>query len=169
MARLHAFGIGRRRRVARARPRPPTADRAGELFGARSCHVRVLSALRGSVTTAFGIGDFPQKNHRMARKPSKPSRTSSRNTRSTSDDTTPQLRLGQSSRTVTSRALPPRQSDDAGTRREVPEIRLSGVWLERVGFPKGTRYLISIDKAFREIILQAMEAAPKVRRRRRGS
>jgi len=104
----------------------------------------------------------------MARKPSKPSRTSSRDHRPHTEDTTPQLRLGQSSRTVTSRALPPRQSDDASTHREVPEIRLSGVWLERVGFPKGARYLISIDKAFREIILQAMDAAPKIRRRRRG-
>ena len=101
----------------------------------------------------------------MARKPSKPSRTSSRDHRPPTEETPPQLRLGQSSRIVTSRALPPRQSDDASTRREVPEIRLSGVWLERVGFPKGTRYLISIDKAFREIILQAMDAAPKIRRR----
>jgi len=104
----------------------------------------------------------------MARKPSKPSRTSGRNNLPHTEDTTPLVRLGQSSRTVTSRALPPRQSDDTSTRREVPEIRLSGVWLERVGFPKGTHYLISINKAFREIILQAMDAAPKIRRRRRG-
>ena len=105
----------------------------------------------------------------MARKPSKPSRTSNRNKRPPAEDTTPQLRLGQSSRIVTSRVLSPRQSDDSATRREVPEIRLSGVWLERIGFPKGTPYLISIDKPFREIILHAMDASPKVRRRRTRS
>ena len=39
-------------------------------------------------------------------------------------------------------------------RREVSEIRLSGAWLKRVGFPKGTRFLISVEKAFRTIIWQ---------------
>jgi hypothetical protein len=37
---------------------------------------------------------------------------------------------------------------------EVPEIRLSGAWLERIGFPKGARYLISVEREFRTIILQ---------------
>jgi len=38
----------------------------------------------------------------------------------------------------TARLLAASEADeDAGTpRREVPEIRLSGLWLERVGFPK---------------------------------
>jgi hypothetical protein len=47
-------------------------------------------------------------------------------------------------------------ADDRGpaTRREVPEIRLSGAWLERIGFPKGARYLISVEREFRTIILQ---------------
>ena len=39
-------------------------------------------------------------------------------------------------------------------RREVPEIRLSGAWLKRIGFPKGARYLISVEREFRTIILQ---------------
>ena len=39
-------------------------------------------------------------------------------------------------------------------RREVPEIRLSGAWLERIGFPAGRNYLISVEREFRTIILQ---------------
>ena len=50
-------------------------------------------------------------------------------------------------------------------RREVPEIRLSGAWLARVGFPKGRRYLISADREIETIYLQA-EPAEKVRRQR---
>jgi len=49
-------------------------------------------------------------------------------------------------------------------RREVPEIRLSGLWLERVGFPKGKRYLMSADLDFETIYLQA---DPTEKRRRR--
>ena len=70
-------------------------------------------------------------------------------------------------RTVTSRLLPLSDEDlRANTpRREVPEIRLSGLWLERVGFPKGQRYLISADLDFASIYLQA-DPPPKARRRR---
>jgi len=55
------------------------------------------------------------------------------------------------------RLLAASEADEhAGTpRREVPEIRLSGLWLERVGFPKGTRYLMSADRSFATIYLQA--------------
>jgi hypothetical protein len=53
-----------------------------------------------------------------------------------------------------------------GPRREVPEIRLSGAWLARVGFPKGRRYLISADRAFETIYLQADADERKIRSRR---
>jgi hypothetical protein len=36
----------------------------------------------------------------------------------------------------------------------VPEIRLSGAWLERIGFPKGRRYLISVDRQIETIYLR---------------
>ena len=69
----------------------------------------------------------------------------------------PTFRLPQSSRVVTSRKL--RTSDDdrgpPQPRREVPEIRLSGAWLERIGFVKGRRYLISADREIETIYLQA--------------
>lgn len=70
-------------------------------------------------------------------------------------------------RTVTSRLLPLSDEDlRAETpRREVPEIRLSGLWLERVGFPKGARYLISADRELETIYLQA-DTRPKRRRPR---
>ena len=70
-----------------------------------------------------------------------------------------------SSRVVTARVLRPRKGDarTRTPRREVPEIRLSGAWLERVGFPKGADYVISVEKAFRTIILQG--PFEKVRRR----
>jgi len=52
------------------------------------------------------------------------------------------------------------------TSRYVPQIRLSGAWLERVGFPKGRHYLISADRPFETIILQAAQQEDKNRRRR---
>jgi len=51
----------------------------------------------------------------------------------------------------------------ASPRREV-QIRLSGLWLERAGFPKGKRYLMSADLDFETIYLQA---DPTEKRRRR--
>jgi hypothetical protein len=51
-------------------------------------------------------------------------------------------------------APPARRRALAPARREVPEIRLSGAWLERIGFPKGARYLISVEREVRTIILQ---------------
>src|SRR4051812_8217245 len=58
-------------------------------------------------------------------------------------------------RNVAARLLRPRRGERSRTaRREVPEIRLSGAWLERIGFPKGARYLISVEREFRTIILQ---------------
>ena len=77
------------------------------------------------------------------------------------------LRLPSSGRTVTARLLRPRASDPhPRPRREVPEIRLSGAWLARVGFPNGRRYLISADRAFETIYLQA-DASKSTSRRRR--
>jgi hypothetical protein len=52
------------------------------------------------------------------------------------------------------------------TPRYVPQIRLSGAWLERVGFPKGRRYLISVDRPFETIILHAAQHEDTSRRRR---
>jgi hypothetical protein len=68
----------------------------------------------------------------------------------------PRFRAPSSWRFVTARLLRTRDGDKRPRtpRREVPEIRLSGAWLERVGFPKGAQYLISVEKAFRTIILQ---------------
>jgi hypothetical protein len=48
----------------------------------------------------------------------------------------------------------------------VPEIRLSGAWLERVGFQKGRRYLISADREIDTIYLQADVSEAKARKRR---
>ena len=58
-----------------------------------------------------------------------------------------------------------RQMQRRTPRREVPEIRLSGAWLERIGFPKGRRYLISVDAPIETIYLQA-EPAKATRKRR---
>ena len=87
------------------------------------------------------------------------SASSSARTRPTRRDEatdTAALRLPQSTRSVTSRLLAARAGESASRddRREVPEIRLSGVWLERIGFGKGARYLISVEREFRTIILQ---------------
>jgi hypothetical protein len=66
---------------------------------------------------------------------------------------------------VTARLLRARSGDRReATRREVPEIRLSGAWLERIGFPKGRRYLISVDRQIETIYLQA-EAVRAPRKR----
>ena len=63
-------------------------------------------------------------------------------------------------------ALPPRKSDPT-SRRSVPEIRLRGAWLERVGFPSGMRYLLSVCLDAGDIILSA-DAATLARRRARS-
>jgi len=80
----------------------------------------------------------------------------------------PRIRAPSSWRFVTARLLRTRDADKRtrAPRREVPEIRLSGAWLERVGFPKGTRYLISVELPFQTIILQASHDKPSARRRR---
>jgi hypothetical protein len=80
----------------------------------------------------------------------------------------PRIRMPSSWRFVTARLLRPRDGDKRprAARREVPEIRLSGAWLERVGFPKGTRYLIMADRPFQTIILQAAQEKKESRRRR---
>ncbi|HEX5123109.1 MAG TPA: hypothetical protein VFV97_07665 [Rhodanobacteraceae bacterium] len=65
------------------------------------------------------------------------------------------IRLPSSWRNVTARQLRPRADERTRiARREVPEIRLSGAWLERIGFPIGAEYLISVEREFRTIILQ---------------
>jgi hypothetical protein len=71
------------------------------------------------------------------------------------------------SRVVTARVLRPCKGDTRTRtpRCEVPEIRLSGAWLQRVGFPKGAEYLISVEKAFRTIILQVWFEKGAQRRR----
>ena len=105
----------------------------------------------------------------MARKPQQSSRATQRAQRPTSPATPTfkRIRLPENWRIVTSRAMQPRKSDTrSAPRREVPEIRLSGEWLERVGFPKGARFLMSTNSDFREIVLQAeFERARKPRRR----
>jgi hypothetical protein len=79
------------------------------------------------------------------------------------------LRLPRSWRSVTARKLRASETEQQhrSPRREVPEIRLSGAWLERIGFPKGRRYLISVDKPIETIYLQAEPIEPKKSRRRR--
>jgi hypothetical protein len=91
----------------------------------------------------------------MARQPRKPAPTAHRAQRSDATSAS-RIRLPSSTRHVTARLLRPRAGDarSRAARREVPEIRLSGAWLERIGFPKGARYLISVEREFRTIILQ---------------
>jgi hypothetical protein len=99
----------------------------------------------------------------MARKPRQPARASHR---AQHPSTTPatRFRLPSSRRNVTARLLRPRAGERSRTaRREVPEIRLSGAWLERIGFPKGAEYLISIEREFRTIILQGSFGKPRRR------
>lgn len=67
-----------------------------------------------------------------------------------------ELHLPRSWRTITARPLRARGRDsrDAPV-REVPEIRLSGAWLARIGFVARLRYLISVDRGIESIYLQA--------------
>jgi hypothetical protein len=102
----------------------------------------------------------------MARQPRKPAPTSHRAQHSDATSAS-RIRLPSSTRHVTARLLRPRAGDarSRSARREVPEIRLSGAWLERIGFPKGRRYLISVEQEFRTIILQG-SFEKRVRQRR---
>ncbi len=102
----------------------------------------------------------------MARKPVSRPRAPARAKRPPIAAST-RLRLPRSWRVVTTRKLRANKADIARRtpRREVPEIRLSGAWLERIGFPKGRRYLISVDAPIETIYLQAEPA--KVARKRR--
>jgi hypothetical protein len=101
----------------------------------------------------------------MTRKPvsrAKP-RTAARAKRDAAPDV--RLHLPRTWRLVTARLLRARSDDRRGApRREVPEIRLSGAWLARIGFPKGRRYLISVDRQVETIYLQA-EAVRTPRKR----
>lgn len=119
------------------------------------------------VTTRI-IGDSDSRTHRMARKPLSRTRAPARTKRPPIAAVTTRLHLPRTWRVVTSRKLRASDADLAcrGTRREVPEIRLSGAWLERVGFPKGRRYLISADRAFETIYLQAEVKKAPTRPRR---
>jgi len=102
----------------------------------------------------------------MARKPTSRKRTPAPGKDSSITDSIV-LRNPQKWRVVTARKLPPNQSDrKRGTAREVPEIRLSGAWLKHVGFPKNRRYMISADRPFETLILQADPMQAKPRRRR---
>ena len=101
----------------------------------------------------------------MSCKPVEPSRASARAKRPPILPP-PRIRMPSAWRVVTARVLYARAPGKAArpTRRHVPEIRLSGAWLERVGFPKGTRYLISANRDFREIILLGTDSKPGGRR-----
>jgi hypothetical protein len=90
----------------------------------------------------------------MARKARQPARASHRAQRPSTTSST-RIRLPSSWRNVTARQLRPRTGERTRTvQRKVPEIRLSGAWLERIGFAIGAEYLISADRKFRTIILQ---------------
>ena len=105
----------------------------------------------------------------MARKPLSRTRTPARAKHPPIAEPVPtRLQLPRSRRVVTSRKLRAIDADVArgSARRDVPEIRLSGEWLARVGFPKGCGYLISVDRPLKEIYLQADEGETKTRRRR---
>jgi hypothetical protein len=105
----------------------------------------------------------------MTRKPLSRTRAPARTKRpSIAPNATTRLHLPRTWRLVTSRKLRASEADrsERGAPREVPEIRLSGAWLGRVGFPKGRRYLISVDREVETIYLQA-EAVKETKRRRR--
>ena len=104
----------------------------------------------------------------MARKPLSRTRAPARTKHPPIATVTTRVRLPRSWRVVTSRKLRASDADLARqrARREVPEIRLSGEWLARVGFPKGRRYLISADRDIETIYLQADVSDAKVRKRR---
>lgn len=76
------------------------------------------------------------------------------------------IKLPQTWRVVTARTLRPRKQDARNAPvREVPEIRLGGAWLERIGFLRGTRYLVSADRSVETIYLQVEQKTVKTRRR----
>lgn len=103
----------------------------------------------------------------MPRKPVKAARTSTRAKRP-SNIPLPRIRVPRQWRVVTAQLVHVRTPGNSArtTERHVPQIRLSGAWLERVGFPKGRRYLISVDRPFETIILQAAQQEDTSRRRR---
>jgi hypothetical protein len=103
----------------------------------------------------------------MPRKPVKPSRASKRAKRP-SDIPPQRIRIPRQWRVVTAQLVHVRTPGKSARTapRYVPQIRLSGAWLERVGFPKGRGYLISVDRPFETIILQAAHDEDKIRRRR---
>ena len=102
----------------------------------------------------------------MPRKPTSHTRTPTRSQRTRANERA-RIHLPQSWRVVTSRKLRESADDRAlpQSRREVPEIRLSGAWLERIGFVKGRRYLISADREIETIYLQADVAGSMKRKR----
>jgi len=88
----------------------------------------------------------------MARKPSKPSGASDGANRPPTPPTN--IRMPSFERIVTSR-------------RNTPEIRLSGAWLERVGFPKGMPFVLMSNSDYHEIVLRSLIGLDKKVRRRR--
>lgn len=94
----------------------------------------------------------------MARKPRKPSRARS-GAKRTSLAAPPRFRTPNAWRVVTARAIASAATGKSGraTLRYVPQIRLSGEWLERLGFTMGTRFLLSAEREFQTLILQAVE------------
>jgi len=75
--------------------------------------------------------------------------------------------LPRSWRVVGARLLVATDADQRNrtARRKVREIRLSGAWLERIGFANGRRYLISVDREIETIYLQAEVAKNSPRRK----
>ena len=71
----------------------------------------------------------------------------------------------QNARVVTEALI--RTTDASGEPRtgKVPEIRLAGEWLNRAGFPRGTRYIVLPRPHYDEIILAKLEEKPPRRRR----
>jgi uncharacterized protein with HEPN domain len=99
------------------------------------------SCLRGRAKREGPAHRKPARASHRAQRPSTPSAM--------------RIRLPASWRNVTARLLRPRAGERSRTaKRKVPEIRLSGAWLERMGFPIGAEYLVSVEREFRTIILQ---------------
>jgi hypothetical protein len=82
----------------------------------------------------------------MSRKPRKPGRESNVS-KLPPDIFPPRFRAPREMRVVSATTIaPPDSCKSKRTERHVvPQIRLSGAWLERVGFKRGTRFLILAD------------------------
>jgi hypothetical protein len=82
----------------------------------------------------------------MARKPRKPSRKSNLS-KLPPDIFPPRFRAPREMRVVSTTTVREQDADKPNRAkvRRVPQIRLSGAWLEHVGFTRGTRFLVLAD------------------------